>query len=128
MPRISNVAWGLLPILLLIIFSLRLSGQEPLEVQAQKDTQNATGCLQKGEEPNGFVLIGDDGKAWELTAADSVKLADHVGHKVTVTGSLVHESKMKEEKKEKYEKAESGGKEYADLKVNSVEMISSSCK
>jgi hypothetical protein len=128
MPRISNAASWLLPILLMTIFSLHLGGQEAREVQTQKDTQNATGCLQKGEEPNGFVLIGDDGKAWELTAADSVKLADHVGHKVTVTGSRVHESKTREEKKEKYEKAESGGKEYADLKVNSVEMVSSSCK
>ena len=59
---------------------------------------------------------------------DDVNLADHLGHKVIVAGSRVHETKMKEEKKEKYEKAESGGKEYADLKVNSVEMISNSCK
>jgi hypothetical protein len=67
MPRISNAASWLFPILLSIIFSLRLSGQEPRQVQAQKGTQNATGCLQKGEEPNGFVLAFDDGKTWELT-------------------------------------------------------------
>jgi hypothetical protein len=46
----------------------------------------ATGCLQKGDEPNGFTLTGEDGKVWELRSSE-VSLSEHVGHKVTITGS-----------------------------------------
>ena len=129
--RISRTLLWLVPILLVILFPARLSGQESAkdarEEKTEHSRQNVTGCLQKGHEPGGFVLVADDGKTWELTSS-GVKLADHIGHKVTVTGSRIHESKMQEEKREKDEKKEAGGREYGDLKVNSLEMVSSSCK
>jgi hypothetical protein len=84
--------------------------------------------LQKGDEPGGFVLSGDDGKVWELTSDSGVKLAEHVGHKVRVSGSRFSESALQEEKRENDEKKEAGGREYADLKVESLEMVSDSCK
>src|SRR5215831_16404865 len=52
-----------------------------------------TGCLQKGDEADEFSLTGADGKLYDLKSS-SVKLADHVGHKVTVSGKF---------KPEKYE-------------------------
>ena len=130
--RISWAILWLIPILVITLFPLRASGQESAAKEAREDkaehgSQSVTGCLQKGDEPDGFVLTGDDGKTWELTGG-SVKLADHVGHKVTVTGSRVHESKKREEKMEKDEKKEAGGKEYSDLKVDKLEMVSDSCK
>ncbi len=129
---IPRTALWLVPILLVILLPARLSGQESAkearETSAEHGRQSVTGCLQKGDEPGGFVVTSDDGKTWELTAGGGVKLGDHVGHKVTVTGARIHESKMREEKMEKYEKKEAGGKEYADLKVESVEMVRSSCK
>jgi hypothetical protein len=112
--------------LLLTLFPLRLSGQETAANNSKTD-QSVTGCLQKGDEAGGFVLAGDDGKTWELSSK-TVKLAEHVGHKVKVTGSSVQESKAQAEMKEKNEKKEAAGKEYADLKVTSVEMVSDSCK
>src|SRR5215472_8662107 len=55
-----------------------------------------TGCLQKGDEADEFALTGDDGKLYDLRSS-SVKLGEHVGHKVTVSGNF---------KAEAYEKGE----------------------
>ena len=101
--------------------------EEKMEHKSTRHTENVTGCLQKGDEAGGFALTGDDGKMWELRSK-SVKLADHVGHKVTVTGSPAHHSKTHEEKMEKDEKKESAGKEYGDLRVTSLKMVSESCQ
>ena len=130
--RISRAMLWLVPILVVTLFPVRAGGQESAAKEAREEkaehaSQSVTGCLQKGDEPGGFVLTGDDGKTWELTA-HSVKLADHVGHKVTVTGARSHESKKQEEKMGKDEKKEAGGKEYGDLKVEKLEMVSDSCK
>jgi hypothetical protein len=101
------------------------------EKQAQKPaspTKTVTGCLQKGDEPEEFSIAGEDGKVWGLRSS-TVKLEEHVGHKVTVSGTITHESKA-EEKKEKdegqVEKA-SGKEEYGDLRVTSLKMISDTC-
>ena len=131
--RIFRAALWLVPIAVVTLFPPRLSGQESATTEAREEkaehsTQSVTGCLQKGHEPGGFTVTGDDGKVWELSKGGGVDLAAHVGHKVTVTGSAIHESKMHEEKMEKEEKQEASGKEYADLKVKKLEMVSDSCK
>src|SRR6267154_419017 len=54
-----------------------------------------TGCLQKGDEANEFSITGEDGKTYGLRSS-SVDLAKHLGHKVTVTGTLKAESAEKE--------------------------------
>lgn len=89
-------------------------------------TLTVTGCLQKGTEPTGFFITGEEGKNWELFSS-TVKLDKHVGHKVTLTGSQVHKSKATEAKKAPNEKDESAGKEYADLNVTSLKMVSEIC-
>src|SRR5438067_4042426 len=54
-------------------------------------TQSMTGCLQKGSEPNTWMLneTGAKGKrSVEIVEASSgVDLDAHVGHKVTITGT-----------------------------------------
>jgi hypothetical protein len=82
-------------------------------------------CLQKGDEAGEFSLKGEDGKTWGLRSG-SVKLEDHVGHKVTVTGSTAHETKVKEKKEGQIENA-SARAEYADLDVASMKMVSDTC-
>src|SRR4051794_1061620 len=114
----------------------------PMLLQAQTDSQGmsdtksghmsasketATGCLQKGDEPNGYTLTADDGKVWELQST-KVKLADHVGHKVTVMGTAAKASDAMEKKKESSETKETEGKDHGDLKVTSMKMVSESCK
>ena len=93
-----------------------------------------TGCLQKGDEENEFVITDKAGKKYELTSK-SVALAGHVGHTVTVKGTTVAEEKgkeeAKEEKGEKGEKAEAEeAKEYegGHLQVTSLTMVSPKCK
>ena len=88
--------------------------------------QSVTGCLQKGDEPGGFTITGEDGKVWELQSK-KVQLASHVGHTVTVTGSAGNRSTAEEQKTEGSEKREYGQKEHGDLRVGSLKMISDTC-
>lgn len=80
-----------------------------------------TGGLQKGDEPDEVSITGEDGKIW----GTSVKLEQHVGHTVTVNGSIAHDSKAEEKREGQVEK--SGKAEYADLDVTSLKMVSEIC-
>jgi hypothetical protein len=77
---------------------------------------HVTGCLQKGDKDNEFVITDKAGKKYEIESK-SVPLAAHVGHTVTVNGTMLREEKgegkAEEEKQEKGEKeatAENGEK------------------
>jgi Protein of unknown function (DUF5818) len=117
--------WGI-PVLLMTLFPLLLNAEDTV-AKKTKASKSVTGCLQKGGEEGGYILAGDDGSTWELSGK-TVKLDEHVGHKVKVSGTHVHESKAHEATMEANEKKESGGKEYADLKVTHLKMVSESCK
>jgi len=92
------------------------------DTEKSKDaTVTVTGCLQKGDEPGEYSITGEDGKRYGLHGK-GVDLSKHLGHKVTVTGT-----KVREENEEK-EKKETGGGEYADLRVSNVKHISETCK
>jgi hypothetical protein len=85
-----------------------------------------TGCLQKGDEPGEYSITGEDGKTYGLRSK-AVNLSQHLGHKVTVMGTLRAESAEKEkgeaEEHEKKEAAEAG-----DIRVTSLKMVSEQCK
>jgi len=98
--------------------------QENQEKSASQ-TKTVTGCLQKGDQPDQFSITGEDGKSWELRSS-TVKLADHVGHQVTVTGSPTREAKAEEKKEGQVEKA-AGKEELGELRVTSLNMVSQSC-
>ena len=72
--------------------------------------QTATGCLQKGLENKGFFLLTADGQHSELYPSSKVSLAEHVGHTVTVTGTVAKRSPEQEEKSQPYEKKEITGR------------------
>src|SRR5215471_6881436 len=84
-------------------------------------TATVTGCLKQGDESDEFAITGDDGKNYELVSR-TVKLSGHVGHKVTVTGTLLGEENEEKEKKEEGEGW--SGK----IRVTSLKMVSESCK
>src|ERR1035437_3711004 len=89
-----------------------------------------TGCLQKGDSADEFAIAGKNGKTWELRS-QTVKLDEHVGHTVTITGVRHHETKGEEAKEEKTETKESKkaeAMEAGDLRVTSLKMVSDSCK
>src|SRR5438552_247809 len=66
-----------------------------------KKTRTLTGCLAKGDDANEFNLTTAKGATWEAES-DSVKLGDHVGHTVTITGVVSNAAMhgMKEDVKE----------------------------
>jgi len=76
-------------------------------------TVTVTGCLkQEPKEKNEYLITGEDGKTWGLKSS-SVKLAEHLNHKVTVTGKVTksgHES------------------EAGDLSVSELKMVSQTCQ
>jgi hypothetical protein len=89
------------------------------------EPKTVTGCLQKGVEPNGFYIAGE-GMNWEL--AGKTDFAAHVGHKVTVTGHVLHRTAAQEAKYSDSEKQEANGTKYADFQVASLKMISDTCQ
>ena len=91
--------------------------------------KTVTGCLLKGHEPGELSITGEDGKTWDVTSK-SVKLDEHVGHQVTLTGSAHRESKAQEkgeERKEGQMEKAAGKEEYGDLRVTDLKMVSETC-
>jgi hypothetical protein len=101
-------------ILLLPVFAALLctSGFAEDKKMSGKEV-TVTGCLAKGDQPNEYMLKGDDGKTYNVMSS-SVKLEPHVGHKVTVMGKPA-KSHMKK----------SDGGEH--LNVSKLDMVSTSC-
>ena len=85
-----------------------------------------TGCLQKGDEPGEYSITGEDGKTYGLRSK-AVNLSQHLGHKVTITGTLRAESAEKEKgEAEEHEKKEAT--EAGDIRVTDLKMVSDTCK
>jgi len=123
--RIAKLAFWLIPIFCLSLCPVALIAQTAAPEKKAEKSQTVTGCLQKGDEAGEFSIKGEDGKTWGLRST-SVKLDQHIGHQVTVTGSTTHETKAEEKKEGQVENA--GSKtEYADLTVTSLKMVSESC-
>jgi hypothetical protein len=96
--------------------------------QVKPKPVKVTGCLQKGDEENEFVITNKAGKKYEITSK-SVALAGHVGHTVTVKGTVVAEEKMeKEATEEKGEKGKAKEYEGVHLQITSLTMVSPKCK
>jgi lipid-binding SYLF domain-containing protein len=104
-------------------------GEAKSELKSEaRENVTVTGCLQRGGDAGEFSIIARDGKTWELHST-SIKLDNHLGHTVAVTGPRTHESKAQEKAEEKREgvvKA-SSKEEYANLAVTSLKMVSETC-
>jgi len=95
-----------------------------------KKTRTLTGCLQKGEDANEYNFTAKDGGTWEIKS-DSVKLDEHVGHMVKITGVVANATAhgMKEDTKE--EMKEHGidtHAERAHMTVTNLTMVSDTCQ
>jgi hypothetical protein len=91
----------------------------------QSKTKAVTGCLQKSEQADLYSITGEDGKSWDLRSS-AVKLADHVGHQVTVTGSPTREAKAEEKKEGQVENA-ARKEAFGELRITDLKMVSPSC-
>lgn len=93
-----------------------------LGAQTKSETKTLTGCLQKGDEPNEYSITDTSGKIYEMRSSE-VKLSDHLGHKVTVTGRMKGEAEEDEENE-----AKGTTKENGYLQVTKLTMVSTSCQ
>jgi hypothetical protein len=108
-----------------------LAAAQDTKKTTHKKTRTLTGCLQKGDDANEYNLTTGKGGTWEIKS-DSVDLAPHVGHTVTVTG-VVSNAKMHGIKEDAKEEAKEHGmnkkeKEHGHLTATDVKMVSDSCK
>jgi hypothetical protein len=55
-------------------------------------THTATGCLEKTSTASVYALTDENGKMWDLRSK-TVPLGPHVGHTVTVSGTIPKDSK-----------------------------------
>jgi len=79
-------------------------------------TMTVTGCLQKGDEAGEYSIKDDNGKQYGLRST-TVKLGDHLDHKVTVTGKMMSRDKDKNE-----------NEEHQQMDVTNLKVISNTCR
>jgi hypothetical protein len=94
--------------------------------QNPKAPSMVTGCLQKGDQPGEITLTAADGKIYDLRS-DTVKFDEHVGHQVTATGTVTHQTAKAEEKKDGQVENAASKEAYGDLNVTDVKMVSDTC-
>jgi hypothetical protein len=114
--------------LILFLAPLAIFAMLPGLLNAQDDSggkMSVTGCVKQGTDANGYYLMSNDGKMYELWGKN---LGAHLGHTVAVTGTRAQLTPAQEQKKEASEKSEAGTASYVDLKVTSLKMVSESCK
>ena len=117
------------PALTLALMSCSVWAQtnEPKK-ETHKNTRTVTGCLQKdGDE---YQVLAKDGTTWEVKS-DSVDLAKHVGHTITVTGAVQNAALHGAKEDTKAEAKEHGvGKnstEHGHMTVTNLKMVSGGC-
>jgi hypothetical protein len=97
---------------------------------SHSNVRTLTGCLQRGEGGDEYMLMGQDGSTWEMRS-DAVDLASHVGQSVTITGAVPHPDMhgMKEDtRKEAQEHGMAkGSTEHGHLTVTNLSVVASRC-
>lgn len=105
------------------------------QAQDQKETthkkvRTIKGCLSKSDDAKEYNLTGTDGSTWEVKS-DSVKLAPHAGHMVSVTGvvsnAALHGAKEDAKDEAKEHGIDKNSTEHGHMTVTSLKMMSDSC-
>lgn len=98
--------------------------------ETHKNVRTIKGCLDKTDEAKEFNLTGTDGSTWEIKS-DSVNLAKHVGHTVSVTGvvsnAAAHGAKEDAKNEAQEHGIDKGATEHGHLTVTGLKMVSDSC-
>jgi hypothetical protein len=82
-------------------------------------TQRVTGCVRKGPDANHYRLLDDNGKLWNLQSKN-VSFAPHVGHWVTVSGTIPQKSANDNDKA-------GDTSPQNDLRVTKLDMVRDTC-
>jgi hypothetical protein len=117
----NRIAAGILSLLLTAGVAV---AQDTDKKTTHKTVRTLTGCLSNGDSANEFKLTASTGE-WKVQS-DSVKLADHVGHTVKITGVVSNPTMhgMKEDAKDKTEKKPV---EKGTITATGLKMVSESC-
>ncbi|MGB7844389.1 MAG: hypothetical protein WBL63_02150 [Candidatus Acidiferrum sp.] len=95
-----------------------------------KKTRTLTGCLQKGDDAHEYKLTTAKGGTWEIKS-DTLKLGDHVGHTVTITGvvsnATLHGAKEDAKAEAKEHGVDKDSAEHGHMTVTYLKMVSDSC-
>lgn len=126
----GKIAAGFIAVMMLATVVGLARAQDTTKATHRK-ARTLTGCLQKGESADEYNLTTKDGATWEIKS-DSVKLDDHVGHTVAVTGVVSHhkEHAMKEDAKAEMKEhgMDKGAKEHGHMTATALTMVSDSCQ
>lgn len=107
------------PVLAAFLCSTAMAANKKATTTKGSNDVTVTGCLAKGDEANEYSIKGEDGKTYGLYSSKGLKLADHLNHKVTVTGKGT---------KEREGKKEPGRPEESEhLRVTNLTMVSTTC-
>jgi len=107
--------------LALTMIMMAIPGVARAQDNASDSTQTVTGCLQKGPTASNYTMTDENGKLWDLHSK-TVQLGPHIGHTVTVTGTIPQKSKG------------NGNDTSGDtspqnhLRVTNLKMVSDSCQ
>ena len=125
-----KIATGFMALIMLATV-VGLAAAQDTTKPTHKKTRTLTGCLQKGEDTHEYNLTMKGGATWELTS-DTVKLDEHVGHTVTVTGVVAHRKAHAMKEDTKAEMKEHGmdkdSKEHGHMTVTGLTMVSETCQ
>lgn len=80
--------------------------------ESHGDTMSLSGCLNQGQDGNFTLVERESGDSISIKAPENLRLADHVGETVKVTGQWV-------EKESEYQRY---------FKVSEIETVSASCQ
>ena len=118
-------------IFLMFAGTVRLAVAQDATKTTHKKTRTLTGCLQKAEDAKEYNLTTKDGGTWEVKS-DSVKLAPHVGHTMTITGvvsnATMHGVKEDAKSEAKEHGVDKDSTEHGHMTVTNAKMVSSSCQ
>ena len=108
---------SLIAVALLGVLTVTLSAQD----KKAPGEHSMTGCLQKGAEPNSYLLDNVEGSGPKSVGvvSSTANLAPHVGHKIEITGVNVPAAEAEADK--------NVPKAPHYMKLSGVKMISTTC-
>ncbi len=119
---------GALFALALMSCGLQAQSNEPKKV-THRDTRTVTGCVEK--DGNEYQVVTKDGSTWEVKS-DSIDMAKHLGHTVTVTGAVqnaaLHGTKEDAKAEAKEHGIDKNSTEHGHMTVTNLKMDSKTCE
>jgi hypothetical protein len=125
----ANIAMAFLALFMFASTAGLATAQDTTKT-THKKTRVLTGCVQKGDAANEYKLTTAKGGTWEIKS-DSLKLGDHVGHTVTITGvvsnATLHGAKEDAKAEAKEHGMDKDSTEHGHMTVTYLKMVSDSC-